>query len=42
MTSYEVYQMGKKAKLDGNSLDKNPFEYGTKDYTYWFDGWMDA
>lgn len=41
MTSFEIFKLGKKARADGNSVDSNPFEFGTKEYTYWWDGWND-
>lgn len=40
MTSLEVYKLGVKAKQDGNPESANPFKYGTKDWTYWWDGWV--
>lgn len=40
MTPLEVYKMGVKAKVDGNPESANPFDYGTKNWAYWWDGWV--
>lgn len=37
-----AYKEGKQAKLDGLPYSANPYEYGTKEYTYWWDGWVDT
>lgn len=40
MDSLEVYKMGKKARRDGKPATANPFKFGSKEYTYWWDGWV--
>lgn len=41
MTPFEIYKQGKTAKLAGEPESANPYKYGTREYTYWWDGWID-
>lgn len=42
LTPLQIYKQGIQAKREGKSADANPYQYGTKEFTYWWDGWADG
>lgn len=36
------FQQGYNNYHDGFSIDDNPYRFGTREYTSWFDGWNHA